>query len=144
MKIRNLVSKDMPDLAALYNQFWNKNVSNIPAMKKAFKKLSNRADYIFLGAEDNGRLIGSVMGIVCAGLYGECLPFLTAEDMIVDKAFRRKGVGGKLMRELEKRGKAKNCRYMILVTEAGRNDARAFYPSCGFDPSASKGFKKKI
>ncbi len=47
--------------------------------------------HILLAAEDGGRLVGSVMGVVCEELYGDGRPFLVVENLIVDKEQRRKG-----------------------------------------------------
>jgi hypothetical protein len=33
------------------------------------------------------------MGILCEELYGQCRPFMAVEDVIVDQAHRRRGIG---------------------------------------------------
>jgi len=75
--------------------------------------------------------------------YGECRPFLLVENMVVDIAHRKKGIGRALF-ALEKRAKAKGCTQIILVTEAERRDACGFYESVGFHPTINKGYKKKL
>jgi len=143
MTIRYLQLQDIPALAELYRQFWGES-SNVEKMKEKFAQLREREDYILLSAVEGEKLCGSVMGIVCQELYGECAPFLVLENMVVDSAYRRGGVGKALLAELEKWAKAKGCRQIILVTEAYREDACGFYEAEGFHPTASKGFKKKF
>ena len=53
-------------------------------MRATFRRLKDRPDYVFLGAKTDGRLVGSVLGIVCEELYGQCVPFMVVEDVIVD------------------------------------------------------------
>ena len=143
MIIRELQIEDMESLSNLYYQFWNE-VSDIQKMKNKFARLHNNKAYIFLGAIESDRLVGSVMGIVCEELYGDCNPFLLLENMVVDNTCRKKGIGKALFLELEKYAKLKGCSQTILVTETNRKDACGFYESVGFHPTANKGYKKKL
>ena len=143
MEIRNLTIDDMEALSKLYYQFWSET-SNIEKMKQKFTELQKNDSYIFLGAVVDNQLAGSVMGIVCEELYGECTPFLVVEDMVVDKAFRKKGIGKALFQEVEKQASDKGCTQMILVTEEARKDACGFYEAIGFHPTRNKGYKKKL
>jgi len=113
-------------------------------MRATFRRLKERPDYIFLAAKDNGRLVGSVLGIVCEELYGESVPFMVVEDVIVDAEWRRKGIGSALMCELESLAVERNCGYVIFVTEVERTDAQRFYESLGYKPDAYRGFKKRL
>ena len=143
MEIREIEYNDLSQLALLNKYFWNEE-SNIQEMENKFKKLKNNDDYIFLCIVENEKLYGSVMGIVCNQLYGNCDPFLLVENMIIDINYRRKGIGKKLFTELERLAKNKNCTQILLVTESNRDDACRFYESLGFDPIKNKGYKKNI
>lgn len=143
MIIRNICKQDLPQLALLYEQFWGEK-SYPEKMARQLKKLEGRNTHIVLTAVEGDELLGSVMGIVCEELYGDCRPFLVVENMIVDKACRRTGVGRALLAELENRAKARGCTQMILVTEKSRQDACGFYESAGFEPNKHTGYKKKL
>jgi GNAT superfamily N-acetyltransferase len=143
MIIREMIIDDIPQLAQLYKQFWDQE-SCIETMYKKFKKFHENVSHILLCAVENNLLIGSVMGVICGELYGECQPFIVLENMIVDKKYRNKGVGKALISELENKAAKKNCTQIILVTEANRIDACEFYKSVGYNPDTHKGFKKKL
>ena len=143
MNITKLTENDLPDLASLYKQFWGEE-SSVEKMKSTFTKLEQNPDYIFLVAHLDDRLAGSVMGIVCHELYGECKPFMVIEDVIVDKNARRQGVGSTLMRAIEKQASDHGCAYIIFVTESNRKEAHQFYESLGYNPNGYRGFKKRI
>ena len=64
--------------------------------------------------------------------------------MVIDRTYRKKGIGRQLFIELEKRAKSSGCTQVLLVMEAARKDACGFYESVGFHPTANKGYKKKI
>jgi Acetyltransferases len=138
-----MIIADIPELALLYKQFWNED-SCIELMCSQFKKLCKCDTHILLSAVENGKLIGSVMGVICEELYGSCKPFMVLENMIVDSQFRNKGVGKALVSELEKIAVQKNCTQIILITDTQRIDARKFYESVGYNPNTHKGYKKKL
>jgi GNAT superfamily N-acetyltransferase len=127
----------------LYKQFWGEE-SSLEMMRAAFQRLSLDPDYVFLVAKLKGGVIGSIMGIVCEELYGECRPFMVVEDVIVDKDHRRKGIGASLMRQLEECAADRNCGYIIFVTEKERTEAHRFYESLGYTLDAYRGFKKRL
>ncbi|SFG16794.1 GNAT family N-acetyltransferase [Sporolactobacillus nakayamae] len=142
MIIRKMNANDLPQLAALYRQFWNEE-SNVDKMRAQFEKVNRQKTHILLSAIADHRLVGSVMGVVCAELYGDCRPFLVVENMVVDQATRRMGVGTHLLGELEKQARVRKCTQMILVTETDRSDACHFYETYGFSRD-TKGYKKKL
>lgn len=133
----------MPQLSLLYKQFWGED-SDVDKMNEKFVQLQRNEAYIFLGAIEEDKLSGSIMGIVCDELYGKCKPFLVVENMIVDKNARKKGIGKALFAEMECRARKKECTQIILVTEIDRLDACAFYESIGFHATVNKGYKKKL
>ncbi len=143
MIIRKMIIEDIPELAMLYKQFWNED-SCIENMQEHFKIMEHNDTHILLSAVEGNHLIGSVMGIVCEELYGDCRPFLVIENMIVGKNHRKQGIGGALFKEIERAAREKNCTKIILVTESDRFDACSFYESLGFNPTGSKGYKKKL
>jgi GNAT superfamily N-acetyltransferase len=143
MKIRRMVKEDIPSLALLYKHFWNED-SSIEKMERKFIELHGNPEYIFLSALQENQLVGSVLGIICEELYGECKPFLLIEDLIVDHKYRRKGIGKALMAEIEMIALENDCYQILLITHNDRTDAIAFYESLGFNPDTHKGFKKSL
>ena len=143
MEIRKLTENDLVSLAALYKQFWGQE-SSVEKMRVTFQRLNRNPSYIFLVADLHSNLAGSVMGIICEELYGDCKPFMVVEDVIVDKHQRRLGIASALMRELERCAAKHGCNYIIFVTESERTEAHRFYESLGYKSDAYKGFKKRL
>ncbi len=143
MIIREMMVEDIPQLARLYKQFWDEE-SSVETMYEKFKKFYDCGSHVLLSAVENDVLIGSVMGVICGELYGDCKPFLVLENMIVDIRFRNNGIGKALISELEKIALEKNCTQVILVTETNRVAACKLYESAGYSPDTHKGYKKKL
>lgn len=142
MLIRKLEKKDLPQLAKLYQQFWN-DESDVSKMEEQFDVIQMENNHIILVSEIGNQVVGSVMGVVCRELYGDCRPFLVVENMIVDKEYRKQSIGSKLLAQLEILAKERDCTQMILVTEKDRLDACSFYEKCGFSKNTT-GYKKKL
>ena len=140
--VRELLNTDLPALAELYYQFWEES-SDISEMENQLGIIEKENRHIILVYEENGKVIGTVMGVICRELYGDCRPFLVVENFIVDKNHRRKGIGKFLMSALEQKAREQNCTQMILVTEKDRLDACGFYASYGFHTN-NAGYKKKL
>ena len=143
MNIRTMKLEDMEALDKLYYQFWQER-SNLHLMCSTFLRLINRDDYILLCAEVGQVVVGSIMGIVCEELYGDCRPFLVVENLVVDKESRGMRIGRALMDTVIERAREKTCSQVILVTESHRQDACKFYESIGFHPTKNKGYKMKL
>jgi len=143
VKIRKLLPSDLEALARLYRQFWDEE-SNLDRMKAIYEELSTNPKYILLCATMDEVVVGSVMGIVCDELYGECRPFLLMENLVVDAGFRRHGIGKALLSELEKKAREWKCSQILFITEADRKDAVSFYKSAGYNAQKHIGFKKSL
>ena len=143
MEIVDLTKKDLSVLAELFTQFWDEP-SVIENMAVMFKRLSEDPDYVLLAAKMDDMLVGFCMGIVCQTLYGDCSPFMVIEDFIVDKEYRRTGIGAALMSAAEQHAIRRGCSQVIFVTENDRKDAHCFYASQGYSPATHKGFKKRL
>jgi ribosomal protein S18 acetylase RimI-like enzyme len=143
MIIRTMEAKDIEEINNLYKQFWNEE-SDTEKMKVKFKQLKNDPHYIFLCAEKDNKIVGTIMGIICESLYGDCSPFLLMEDFIVHRQYRGRGIGKALLAELEVYGKGAGCSQILFITDASRKNSVAFYSARGYNPGSHVGFKKYL
>ncbi len=143
MNIREIDKNDLGSLIKLYQEFWG-DISNLQKMQSLYDKLIKNPDYIILCAEIEQKVVGTLMGIVCYELYGDCKPFIVMENLVIEPNYRKKGIAKALLTELEKIAKNKNCSQVQFITEKNRKDAVSFYSSMGFNPSSHIGFKKLL
>ncbi|MBP2629287.1 MAG: GCN5-related N-acetyltransferase [Firmicutes bacterium] len=137
-------SSDLGQLALLYEELTGIK-TNMVLMEKMYKKIADNTDYILIGAKDEEqRLVGSVMGIVCTDIVGECQPFMVLENVIVSEKSRRRGTGRQLVKYIENCARERNCYYIMLVSLLKRKDAHAFYESIGYKLGVVQGFKKYL
>lgn len=144
LTISSISSSDLRQLALLYEELTGTK-TNMAVMESQIKKIIDNKDYILIGAKDEEeRLVGSVMGIVCTDIVGECKPFMVLENVIVSEKSRRRGVGVKLVEYIENCARNRNCYYIMLVSLAKRQEAHAFYESIGYKLGVVQGFKKNL
>jgi len=89
------------------------------------KKLERDPD-LFLVAEADGRIIGTVMG----GFDGRRG---MVYHLAVEETFRKKGIGKSLMDELEKRLREKGCLRCYLLVTRDNLKAIQFYENLGWE-----------
>ena len=66
------------------------------------------------------------------------------EDFVVEKSFRKMGIGRKLMEFAVNKAKSLNCNYIELTSNANRCEANDFYKKNGFIFRETNCYRKEI
>jgi len=117
------------DYSKVY-ELW-KNAGNgihlrVSDQPEEIKKKTTRDADLFIVAEVDGEIIGTVMG----GFDGRRGMMY---HLAVEKKYRKQGIATNLVNELEKRLRAKGCiRYYVLVTKDNQ-EAIKFYEKLGWE-----------
>ncbi len=143
ISIEPIKLQDLKELARLHQRLAHKR-SDLRKMKQNFGWMRSHPDYVVLGAKSDGKLVGSLMGILCHDLVGQCRRFMVVENVIVSRSYRRQGIGRRLMRAIERIGRKRNCYYIMFVSNSRRRDAHRFYESLGYRLDVVQGFKKYL
>ncbi|PKL15625.1 MAG: N-acetyltransferase [Spirochaetae bacterium HGW-Spirochaetae-5] len=141
ININRIRRSDLPELAVLFSELTGNERSRVN-LEKNYVHVEQNDDYIILGASVDGKLAGSLMGIICLDFVDECRPFMLIENVIVSEKFRGQGIGRLLMKNIEDLAIERDCSYIIFVSGSKREGAHRFYESIGYDPGEAKGFKK--
>lgn len=139
--IEQIEMKHLPQLAELYEELIGVS-TNLVKMEETYQTLLEDKSYYVLGAFYENELAGSLMGILCKDLIGECEPFMVIENVVVSSKIRRQGIGRKLMNEIEMIARQQNCSYIILVSGGQRVEAHQMYESMGYREEHVEGFRK--
>lgn len=100
-----------------------------PYSIEVFKTLLKDYKKYFLVSKSKGRVIGYACGRIFREKIGEIVSIAVAPD------FRRKGIGRKLMLELESRFKNDGIKFTRLEVSVKNSDAIKFYRSLGYEIS---------
>lgn len=143
MQISAAQQQDLPELAQLYQQLLP-NTVHLDNMKQVLARQSDNPSHYIAVAKVDGKVVGSVLSITCEMLFGACQSFMVVEDVVVDHAYQRQGIGAALMADVERRAKQNNCSYIMLVTDNDRSDSQRFYLAQGYKSDPYCAFKKHL
>jgi len=143
MHIGKIEECDLAQLAGLYRQLQEHEPAT-DTMAAALARSRRDANHLILGAKVGAELVGTVLGVVCPMLFGQCRAFMIVEDVVVHDAHRRTGVGRALMEAIESRARERDCSYIMLITDQDRPDAHRFYGSLGYQTDPYRAFKKSL
>ncbi|MBO9599379.1 MAG: GNAT family N-acetyltransferase [Cohnella sp.] len=143
LSIRTIEERELHSLASLYSELID-IPTDVTKMAQVFNTIKNNENYVVLGAFNGEELLGSLMGVVCLDLIGDCKPFMVIENVIVSARARRQGAGKQLMRHIEQVARDRNCWYMILVSGETRKEAHLFYERLGFKEERVQGYRKHL
>jgi len=141
--IRSITENDLLALSQLYQELMGQQ-TNQSKLEQVYRTIQHNEQYIILGAFDEEQLVGSLMGIICHDLVGDCKPFMVIENVIVSPLVRRQGVGKKLMQEIENMARQRDCYYIIFVSGEQRKEAHQFYERLGFKDEKVEGYRKHL
>lgn len=142
MIIEKLKTEDIQELLNLYKELIDCE-NSVNKSVEIYKEMLKDDKYLLLVAKENNQIVGSILAISCLLLGFNGGNFLVIEDVIVKDGLRGKGIGKKLMNEVDKFASEKNCVYSILVSSGHRHAAHKFYENCGFTEDV-KGFRKGL
>ena len=143
MNISPITESDLPELAVLYQQLIPNEIS-VDKMKAVLNRHKDNPYHIVLSAKIEGQLVGSLLAVLCEMLFGQCKSFMVVEDVVVDEAYRRNGVGAALMQHIEDYARKNNCSYIMLITDTDRVGSQQFYKSLGYVTDEYCAFKKQL
>lgn len=140
--IRNLHEKDCNFISALCGQLGYPSTDSEVMIR--IKDIIKRENHQVFVAET---LDKKVVGWVHVHIYPllECDLMAEIGGLVVDKDYRRKGIGKELMRYAEEWAKSKGCGSVSLRSNVIRKEAHIFYESIGYVKiKQSYTFRKKI
>ena len=92
-------------------------------------------DQRLLVAEDGGQLVGSAHVTVLGHIGRSLSRSAVVEAVVVDPAYRRKGVGAALMRAAAEAAREAGCYKLTLTSNLARTGAHRFYSRLGWKRS---------
>ena len=113
--VRKAIETDILCILELYSQLAitppvEQNYSvNLDKYRRAFIQIQEVTGYNLLVAEDQCKVIGTMVLIIVPNLSHNALPWAAIENVVVDEEYRRKGIGRLLMDYATARAKEAGC-----------------------------------
>lgn len=142
--IDKLNREDLQGLKMVYEDAFEGSSTDFTKMEDTFDQIKGNSNYIILCAKKEGKVVGSVMGIVCNELFGKCMPFMVVENVAVLGSHRRLGIAKLLMKSLEEQAITFNCSTILFVSSEHRTGAHKLYESLGYGLDKVNGYRKRL
>jgi PhnO protein len=130
MLVRNAEISDYDEIVRLYNLFVGEARYSDHKHDSFNKVLENPNNFVFI-VEDEKKLIGfasfSVRDVI---RYPK--PIAELDEFFILEEFRNRGVGRRLMEEVEEKAKELHCHRLSIETGYAHKDAHAFYEQIGY------------
>jgi len=125
----------LPGVLALYAQpgMDDGRILSISEAERLFARFSRYPDYTLYVAEQAGCIVGSFALLIMDNLGHLGAPSAIVEDVVVDPARHRQGIGKAMMCFAIARAREKRCYKIVLSSNAKRERAHAFYERLGFE-----------
>jgi GNAT superfamily N-acetyltransferase len=131
--IREARAADASELTRIYAQFGAHDRRVTPErVIELLGRIARYPDYHGFVAESSGAIVGTISVMIADAIGSRCRPFAVVEDVVVDEACRRAGIGRAMMDFAMSRARAAGCYKLMLSTNVTRSDAHRFYESIGF------------
>lgn len=125
--IRPMTKVDIPEVAVLERAYFS-----VPWTEAGLQESLESGNYIFLVAEEEGRIIG----------YGGLLKALDEGDItniVVEESMRGRGIGSRIVRMLLEEGERRGLQAFTLEVRVGNQAAIRVYEKLGF---AAEGIRR--
>jgi L-amino acid N-acyltransferase YncA len=103
--------------------------------KRVFRQVQETEGHELVVAEEKGKILGTMVLIIVPNLSHGGLPWAGVENVMVDAASRRKGIGKLLMDYALAQAKKAGCYKIQLISNKSRLEAHKFYEAIGYKAS---------
>ncbi len=131
MRIRTAVPGDFDRICELLQHLWPDKKIDRGALKVVMNRALESSQDIYLCAETERGVVGFCTLAVRNSLWQESR-IGTISEMVVDEAFRKRGVGTALLGTIIDLARQKGCRLIELDSAFHRDAAHRFYEKAGF------------
>jgi ribosomal protein S18 acetylase RimI-like enzyme len=144
VEVREAASADLDAVLELYVQLAESRPESQPVLRPEaeglFRTMTAQPGRTLLVAVAGDAIVGTADMLVVSNLTHHGMAWAIVENVVVDNARRRAGVGRALMDELVSRCRQAGCYKIQLLSRKHRQSAHVFYENLGFERSA-EGFR---
>ena len=139
IEIRQADKKDLPALIALYEQLEDMGANSatgqftpedVQLSGKMLARLADYPDYGVYVAQTGDKIVGT-MALLIMDSVPNGIPSGILENLVVERGWRREGIGRQLLQFAIDLCRAKGCYKLSLSSRLENEDAHRFYESVG-------------
>lgn len=133
LEIAKATTADIPFILKLYAQIDNDETLSLDKANRIFSKFGIYPNYSLYVAKIADKIIGTFELLIMDNLAHKGAPSGIVEDVVVDKDYRSKGIGKKMMEYAKDVCQKNGCYKLTLSSNIHRDIAHKFYENLGFE-----------
>ena len=138
--IREASGADAAAIAVLYRSFVSS--PHIDVRADRLEAIAADPNNFLFVCEVDGVVCGTAFLTLCLDAMFGNQPYGVIENVVVDEAWRGKGIGGRLFEQIEELCRMRDCSKIMLLSSDTRESAHRFFEQQGYSAANKRGFVK--
>lgn len=145
MEHRIARQEDLPGILELYRQLTPDDPPLEQGRAQAiWERIEANDDLRYFVAVDGQKTVSSCNIAIVPNLTRNGASWAIIENVVTDNAYRRQGIGKRLMEMAIEFAKSRGCYKVCLLSNSTRGEAHKFYEDLGFSGTSKIGFHLKL
>ena len=141
MTVREIKKNELNELLELYIHLHETGVPEDSEMlKDTWETIINDKNHHIIVAEENGKLISSVVCIIIPNLTRNIRPYAFIENVVTHSDYRKQGYATACLNYARDIAKKENCYKMMLLTGSKDESTLNFYKQAGYNSADKTAF----
>lgn len=141
MLVREIQENELNDLLELYIHL---HETDIPEQSKTLadtgETIINDKNHHIIVAEENGKLVSSVVCVIIPNLTRNVRPYAFIENVVTHSDYRKQGYATACLNYARDIAKKENCYKMMLLTGSKDESTLNFYKQAGYNSADKTAF----
>ncbi len=141
MLIREIQKNELNELLELYTHL---HETEIPApsdtLAETWEAIMRDKNHHIIVAEENGRLVSSVVCVIIPNLTRSVRPYAFIENVVTRREYRNRGYATACLNIAREIAIRENCYKMMLLTGAKDDSTLRFYQNAGYNSTDKTAF----
>lgn len=134
MTVREIESNELNELLELYTHLHETGVPvQSEKLADTWATIINDKNHHIIVAEENGKLVSSVVCVIIPNLTRNVRPYAFIENVVTHSDYRKQGYATACLNYARDIAKREDCYKMMLLTSAKTDDTLNFYKKAGYN-----------
>lgn len=141
MTVREIKENELNELLKLYTHL---HETGVPEQSEKFAEtwatIINDKNHHIIVAEENGKLVSSVVCVIIPNLTRNIRPYAFVENVVTHSEYRKQGYASACLDYAKEIAVKENCYKMMLLTGAKDESTLNFYKKAGYNSTDKTAF----
>lgn len=143
--IREINENDFQGLSELYTHLHNnKPIENSDENIALFKQILADENHHIIVAEEDNKIVSSCVCVIIPNLTHNQQPYALIENVVTDKAYRKRGLGSACLEYAKEIAAENNCYKIMLMTGSKKRSTHKFYQRNGYNRFEKTGYIQRL